>query len=218
MSRSVPARDHGHERYDYWRYAGRDWRWFEPILDRMHPASPVLDVGCGLGFFAECCRRHGIEAVGVELSLEGVAGCRARGVPVVRADLAVPFPFRDEAFGSALAHHVLEHVPLEVERSVLREIHRVLRPGGFLFAISPNTHHPRAREDPDHRNLFTPHALAGELHRAGFTRVSLATNYWLPVWDRQLQMGRLGSLLAGILWKIAPVDRFAASASALAWR
>ncbi|OGS49790.1 MAG: hypothetical protein A3K65_04710 [Euryarchaeota archaeon RBG_16_68_12] len=211
-------RDHTHEQYVYWRYAGRDWRWYDPILARMRAKAIVLDVGSGLGLFVECCMHHGLAAVGMELSEEGVSASRARGVPVVRADVAVQFPFRDDSFGSALAHHVLEHVPLETERSVLREIRRVLRPGGFLMVVSPNLHHPHARDDPDHRNLFTPHRLARELSAAGFRRVSLATNYWYPYWDPGNRLGIVGSLLTGTLWKVAPIDRFSATASAIAWK
>jgi len=210
-------RDRGHETYDYWRYKGRGWEWFRPVLARMHPVPPVLDVGAGTGLFVECCLRSGVRAVGLELSQEGVAEMAARGLPVVRADLWLPFPFRDDSFGSALAHHVLEHVPPETERAVLREIRRVLRPGGFLYVISPNVHQPGAA-DPDHVNLFTPHQLRGELRAAGFSRVSLGTNYWRPLWEPALRLGRVGGLLSGALWKIAPVDRYAGSASAMAWK
>ncbi len=71
---SHPHADRGlrHLSYDYFRYEGRDWRFFEPVYARMRPAPPVLDVGSGLGLFVECCQRHGTTAVGLELSKEGV--------------------------------------------------------------------------------------------------------------------------------------------------
>lgn len=184
----------------------------------MRPVPPVLDVGSGLGFFTECCLRHGAEVVGIEISKEGTTASASRRLPVVRADLAVPLPFRDDSFGSALAHHVLEHVPLNLERAILREVRRVLRPAGFLFVVSPNTFHPQARDDPDHINLFTPHELAREMRAAGYRRVSLSTNYWYPFWEPRVRLGRFGSLLSGALWKIAPMDRRAGTASALAWK
>lgn len=188
------------------------------MFDRMRPAPPVLDIGSGLGLFLECCQRHRVPALGIELSQEGVRESARRKVPVVRADLTLPLPFRDDSFGSAFAHHVLEHVPIEKERRILREVRRVLRPGGFLFAVSPNNYHPQARDDPDHVNLFTPHQLARELHAAGYRRVSLGTNFWRPVWEPRLRLGRMGTLLSGALWKVAPIDRYAGSASAMAWK
>ncbi len=188
------------------------------MLARMHPVPRVLDVGAGLGLFLECCRHHGVASVGIEISKEGIRACAERNLPVVRADLTVTLPFRDGSFGSAMAHHVLEHVPLDLERSILREVRRVLRPGGFLFVVSPNVHQPGARDDPDHINLFTPHDLALEARKAGYRRVDLGTNFWRPFWEKRVHLGRMGTLLSGALWKIAPIDRFAGSASVLAWK
>ncbi len=184
------------------------------MFARMRPVPPVLELGSGLGFFLECCRRHGVEAMGLESSREGVAAAAARGLSVVRADFTMPFPFRDGTFGSAFAHHVLEHVSTGQGRFVLQEVRRVLRTGGFLFVVSPNIHAPGAGDDPDHINLFTPHALGRELRAAGYRKVSLGTNYWRA----PLRLGPPGKILSGALWKIAPIDRFAGTASAMAWK
>ncbi len=217
-AKRTTSRDLAHEMFDYAKYQGRRWQWYEPLYLQMRPTPPVLDVGSGLGLFVECCLHNGLAAVGVELSEEGIAASAARRLPVVRADLGIAFPFRDESFGSVLAHHVLEHVARERERTILKEVHRILRPGGFLLVVSPNVHHPQAHDDPDHVNLFTPHQLRSELRAAGFSRVSLSTNFWRPLWEPHLHLGRMGTLLSGALWKVLPVDRFAASASALAWK
>src|SRR5207249_4971400 len=93
-----------------------------------------------------------------------------------------------------------------------------LRPGEFLFAVSPNIHHPQARDDPDHINLFTPHQLAVEARAAGYTRVELGTNFWRHFWEPKIHLGQVGAVLAGVLWKLAPIDRLAGSASVLAWK
>lgn len=212
------ARDRRHESYDYWRYARRDWRWFEGMFRRLRPVPPVLDVGSGLGFFAECCIRHGVPAVGIELSKEGATASIRRGVPVVRADLSLPMPFRDGAFGTAFAHHVLEHVPRETERRILKEVWRVLRPDGFLFVASPSVYHPRAREDEDHINLFTCDELEEDLRAAGFRTVSFRLTFWHPFWDPDLKLGRLSVWTAAFLWRMAPIDRRVGVISALAWK
>src|SRR5207245_6079641 len=154
----APA-DVRHRTSGYGRYEGRDWRFFEPVLARMHPAPLVLDLGAGLGLFLECCREHEVPAIGIELSREGVRAAAGRGLSIVHGDITQPLPFRDASFGSALAHHVLEHVPLEKERLLLREVCRTLRPGVCLLAVSPNIHHPQARDDPDQVNPITPHEL-----------------------------------------------------------
>jgi len=213
------TRDLKHLSYDYARYEGLEYsEFYEVMFARMRPVAPVLELGPGLGFFLECCRRHGVEACGLESSGEGAAACAVRGLRVVRGDVTLPLPFRDDTFGSALAHHVLEHLPVQGERRALREVHRVLRPGGFLFAVSPNAHVREAHEEPDHINLFTPRQLALELRSAGYRKVSLGTNYWRPIWEPAFRLGRAGKILSGALWKIAPIDRFAGTASAMAWK
>lgn len=211
-------RDRGHETYNYWRYEGRDWHWFERLFRRIRPVPPVLDVGSGLGFFVECALRNGVPAIGIELSKEGVAASAARKLPVVRGDLTLTLPFKDGVFGSAVAHHVFEHVPLEKERGILREARRVLRPGGFLFASSPCVYHPRARDDPDHINLFTPSQLEAELRAAGFRNVSFRLTYWHPFWDPDLRLGRASIFAAALLWRLFPSDRRVGVISAFAWK
>ncbi len=218
MEDTGTARDRRHESYDYWRYAGRDWHWFEGIFRRVQPQPPVLDVGSGLGFIVECCLHHNVRAVGLELSKEGTRASAARGVPVVRGDLSIPLPFRSNAFGTVIAHHVLEHVPVEMERRLLREAHRVLRPGGFLFAVSPSTYHPHARDDPDHINLFTVRQLATELEAAGFSKVGYHLLFWNPFWDPNLRLGTASVALGTLLWRIVPNERRVGVISLVAWK
>ncbi len=207
-----------HRSYDYASYEGRDWTFFEQLFTETRWMYPILDLGSGLGFFLECCQRRNAPAVGAELSAEGIAISVQKRLPVVRTDLTGPFPFRDGVFGSALAFNLLEHVDLDQERFILREVRRVLRPGGFFYVESPNLYHPNAHKNPDHVNLFTPHELRKELRTAGFVRVGLGTNYWRSVWPSSVPLGRLGAYLPGVLWKVAPIDRFAWNASAIAWK
>ncbi len=184
----------------------------------MRPQAPVLDVGSGLGFIVECCLHYNVRAVGLELAKEGTRASAARGVPVVRGDLSVPLPFRSDAFGTVIAHHVLEHMPLEMERRVLREAHRVLRPGGFLFVVSPSTYHPHARDDPDHINLFTVRQLRTELEAAGFREISDRLLFWNPFWDPELKMGTASIALGTLLWRLFPRDRRVGVISLVAWK
>src|SRR5437870_13430803 len=132
LTESMVSADLRHRTYDYGRYEGRDWRFFEPVLARMHPAPLVLDLGAGLGLFLECCREHEVPAIGIELSREGVRAAAGRGLSFVHGDITQSLPFRDASFGSALAHHVLERVSLENERIILRDVRGNISPGGFL--------------------------------------------------------------------------------------
>lgn len=93
----------------------------------------VLDVGCGQGIDLVRFASAGARATGVDLTPRHVELARAHlealGLPgtVVRGD-ATSLPFPDDSFDLVSSNGVLHHVP-EIE-AALREIRRVLRPGG----------------------------------------------------------------------------------------
>lgn len=49
-----------------------------------------------------------------------------------------PFPFRDECFDEILLSHVVEHMPFDDGRALMKECHRILRPGGAVTVIVPD--------------------------------------------------------------------------------
>lgn len=105
---------------------------FEAVAEA-EPAS-ILEVGSGLGEFAERLRRElGAEVVAVDLSPRMIELARARGVGGVVGDVR-RLPFEDAAFDCAVANWMLYHVP-DLERA-LAELARVLRPGGRLIAAT----------------------------------------------------------------------------------
>ena len=87
----------------------------------------VLEVGCGTGLILERLGRRARSAVGVDLSPGMLERARARGLEVHQSD-ASSLPFDDESFDLVVSFKVLAHV--EDIGGALREIHRVLRPGG----------------------------------------------------------------------------------------
>ena len=94
------------------------------------PAGRVLDLGCGVGHsFTELDPR---ETVGVDVDPDALAG-QARETHV--ADMR-ELPFADGSFASVLSVQSIEHVP-DPQRA-LREIRRVLEPGGRAVLVTPN--------------------------------------------------------------------------------
>jgi SAM-dependent methyltransferase len=93
----------------------------------------VLEVGCGMGEFAERLTRSAIPVTAVDLSPRMVELCRARGVDAIVADVQ-ELPFADAEFDLVVANWVLYHVP-DVDHA-LDEIARVLEPGGYLVAAT----------------------------------------------------------------------------------
>jgi SAM-dependent methyltransferase len=114
------------------RWDGAESRWIHDQAARLAaelpPGALVADVGCGPGNDTARLRELGLRAHGFDLSH---AMLTARAVPgQVRADLRA-LPLRDGALDAVWCVAVLLHIPRELLPGALRELHRVLRPGGI---------------------------------------------------------------------------------------
>ena len=102
---------------------------------------PLLDVGCGDGDFAAQVRAAPVDA-GIDLAPDEVRQAAARPV-YARAAVAsgAALPFADATFASVMSNCVLEHIPPLDE--TLREIARVLQPGGAFVTSVPSANFAR---------------------------------------------------------------------------
>lgn len=133
----------------YRRYAPENWR--RSYLNRLRVVGalgdgrlPVIDVGVGgSGHTVIEAARDGSTAVGCDLSPQALRTARRFADTEGVADRtlwvccsAERLPFASASFSAALAIAVLEHVP--DDGAVLREIARVLKPGGRAWATVPH--------------------------------------------------------------------------------
>jgi SAM-dependent methyltransferase len=81
-----------------------------------------LNLGCG--------RRHHPEWINVDF--------HSTGPGVMAHDLKGPLPFEDCEFDAVYHSHLLEHLPKPQAPLLLRECHRVLKPGGVLRVVVPD--------------------------------------------------------------------------------
>jgi SAM-dependent methyltransferase len=129
-----------------------DWHeqpgYFRDITRHFAPSAKLLDVGCGSGWLAD----HFADYTGVDGSPEAVAAAAAKGRSILHADVDEPLPFADASFDGVVLKDLLEHVADPA--AVVRESLRVLRPGGRVFASSPDAQR-WVWNDYTHRRPFT---------------------------------------------------------------
>ena len=112
----------------------------EAILKTVNARSRVLEVGCGTGILSLGIAPHAGEVVGVDLSPEMIALAQEKAQNgrfqnlTFREGDAYELPFDDSSFDVVLLTNLL-HVVAEPSR-VLKEAHRVLRPGGVLATVT----------------------------------------------------------------------------------
>ncbi len=145
----------------------------------------LLDVGSGLGAFLRFARdRGGLDVRGVDFSERCVAYAREiHGLEVDQGEL-VAQQYAAGSFDAVTAWHYLEHVydPL----AELREMHRVMKPGGVLMLETP-TNDVLARlfrsrwlylMPPTHLVHFRPATLTGLVEAAGFEVIKVQRPYF----------------------------------------
>ena len=118
--------------------ANWDESFYAKYADTLRPKIPggkVLDVGCGVGQVVARLTEGGFEAYGVDVSEPSIERAR-KFCPRCEVYDGKRLPFEGEFFASAGALNVLEHV--EEPENFIKELVRVVAPGGKLVISSPN--------------------------------------------------------------------------------
>jgi ubiquinone/menaquinone biosynthesis C-methylase UbiE len=100
----------------------------------------VVDCGCGAGEYVAALQSKGASAWGIEFSQAKVASSKSNVPGRLSVGDLQQIALRSDTVDIALLNEVLEHVPDEAR--ALREVHRILRPGGMLLVFSPNRRYP----------------------------------------------------------------------------
>jgi len=180
----------------------------------------ILDCGCGDGFYMVVIQNLypeikiiGIDNDGEILNKAGKYVKKNALASIIKGDI-YKLPFKKNYFDKIILSEVLEH--LDNDFAGLREVYRVLKPGGLLAITVPNHNYPfwwdplnRTRErlgfghfnkDNEllaglwsmHRRLYYPSEIMDLVKKAGFKieKVKLLTHYCFPFSQIILHLGK----------------------------
>ena len=140
----------------------------------------LLDVGCGTGAMTHELAPLGA-VVGLDLAPEAIAWSRRRGLAALCVGSAEELPFRSAGFDAVAAVDIVEHTE---DARMLREIARVLRPGGAALLHVPAFPILWGEHDEvnHHRRRYRRAALAAVVEASGLVveRVSYANTLLFP--------------------------------------
>lgn len=106
------------------------------LVNDLHikPGDKVLEAGCGTGNLALKIKQKGAEVVGIDYSKEAldIYKSKDKSVDVKQHDLTEKLPFPDESFDKIASNNVLYAIPQKYHSGIMKEFHRVLKPGGHI--------------------------------------------------------------------------------------
>jgi SAM-dependent methyltransferase len=198
------------------------------LLDAACPpgrARDVLDAGCGTGAMLNWLERYarGGKVFGIDISPDALAFCRERGLGNLARASVMALPFADATFDLVTSFDVLVQVQGEgADERAMREMFRVLRPGGVAFVRAAAYEWMRSGHDEaiNSQRRYTLARLVERMERAGFRvrRATYANTLLFPVAAfRRLVLKRVGLADRGSDVKplppsLARLDRALASA------
>jgi ubiquinone/menaquinone biosynthesis C-methylase UbiE len=101
------------------------------LVERYAYGKTVLEVGCGTGLILDRVARFARSAVGIDLSAGMLVKAQQRGLRVAQAS-ATALPIATASVDVAYSFKVLAHIP-DIQ-GAMREMARVVRPGGWVLA------------------------------------------------------------------------------------
>ena len=197
----APVEEYGEQYFQQYNYADRPlgrlsmyWfarRYYAAMVRRYapRPRGRLLEMGCGLGHLLgllqddfECT---GVDLAGYCVEQSRLNAPRARAVLLDAGDLSA---FEDGSYSVVVALHLVEHLP--DPSATLRDVTRLLEPGGLLLLATPNPDYALRRrkdpgsdaigKDPTHINVQPPAFWRALLEANGYR---IARHWGDGLWD-----------------------------------
>ncbi len=165
----------------------------------IHPRTQkILDLGCANGWNMSRFSQYGKAAVGIDVEMNRLKLARQNGDVAFASGLRLPFP--DQSFDLIYIQHVLHHI--DDVPAALREVHRCLKPTGWLFLVetvedNPLIHLGRTVQPSWRGDAITARfrydQLTQQLQDAGFS-VSIREQYSVLFWAWEILPDRWSQL------------------------
>jgi SAM-dependent methyltransferase len=182
---------------------------YSKIIGQGHTA--ILEIGCGSGDLTCALAELAQRVVGIDMSgaVLGLARQRVGQLPAnlaLRVQLvkmnAVSLELAKEVFDYAISTSMIEHLHFDDVDTHLREVWRVLKPGGRYLVWCPNRlgHH---KDRPDHLSMMSHGELVDRMRRAGFVEFVSPLLTRPPMVNTQVKMyleQALSRAHIGVFW------------------
>lgn len=152
-------------------------KWILEKIEQQNPKS-ILDVGCGDGFYLHLLHSLFPKAkiIGVDMDKNALKSAslnvKGKNVKLKYGD-ARNLKFKDSSFDTVLASEILEH--LEDDSKGLKNICRVLKPGGLVLISVPHSNYPLLW---DPINWFLEKIF----------NIHIKTGFWAGIWNQHLRL------------------------------
>ena len=124
-------------------------KYMNAMLSDFEKGGKVIDIGCGTGEMLELFREHGFYTCGLDYSLKMLLAISKNimkhQVSLINGEIE-KLPFQDECFDGVVSAGVIEY--LNEDQKALREIARILRPGGYAIITLSNRLSPARILEP----------------------------------------------------------------------
>ncbi len=118
----------------YWWFRGKEYL-IRKIMDSMYSCGGILrilDVGCGTGYITKSLAQYG-DVTGLDMADIALEFCAMNGVGTVKKGTITDIPYPDKQFDLVCALDILYHRAVKDDEDAIRELYRVLKPGGRVI-------------------------------------------------------------------------------------